>query len=165
MSSEQVNRPLRTPQGEAQKSTSGRENNRVTYWFIGVVLVVLSLVLGFSFLGPEGASRTGVADGPATSSTSQTTGGPSTDAAGMQHAPQAGTNSSASDPSNSRTGTAPQAPDSATPPGRESVGAQVGSQPNPALLERNGAGGSLSAVPPEAISPASTTPAAPPASR
>ena len=157
--------PLHSPQGETPKPTSGRENNRVTYWFVGVVLVVLSLVLGFNFLGPEGATRTGVADGPAATSSGQITGGPSTDPAGMQRAPQARTTSSAPDSPNSRTSAAPQAPDSATPPGREGVGAQVGSQASPAPQERIGAGGTSGSVPPAAISPASTTPAAPPASR
>lgn len=165
MSSQQINSPSRTPQGESPKPTSGRENSRVTYWFIGVVLVILSLVLGFNFLGPAGASRTGIANGPSTSPTGQTTGGPSSDTNSVQRAPQGAVTPSASNSPTSRTSISPQAPDSATPAGRESVGAPVGSQATPTSPERNATGGTASAVPAAAISPASTTPAAPPASR
>lgn len=120
------------------KPTSGRENNRVAFWFAGVAIVVLALVLGFNFLGPKGASRSGGSDGPAPSSMG----------------------TAASEKSTTR----PQAADSTTPPGRESQGAPRGSSPSPAA-QGQAAGSPAQAVPPAATAPASATPTAPPASR
>ena len=116
--------------------TSGRENNRVTYWFAGVAAVVLALVLGFNLLGPRGAPSSGAVDGPARAS------------------------AAAGDRSTSQ----PQASESPTSPGKETQGAPQGASPRPATQDQ-AAGSPAQAVPPEATSPASATPAAPPASR
>ncbi|RYH52934.1 MAG: hypothetical protein EON54_14160, partial [Alcaligenaceae bacterium] len=102
---------------------SGRENSGLMFFFIGAALLALLLVLFFNFLGPEGAARTGVGDGPARAPAGQTTGGPSPSSSASQ--PAAGTQGSSGAATG---GAAPaavnalQAPDSQTPPGREGVG-------------------------------------------
>jgi hypothetical protein len=106
------------------RSTSGRENSGLMFFFIGAAVLALMLVLFFNFLGPEGASRTGVADGPATAPAGQTTGGPSP--ANTTAQPGTGNSSAATGGDAPATVTAPQRPDSQTPPGREAVGAPVG---------------------------------------
>jgi hypothetical protein len=55
----------RTAQGPVPQPTSGRENSKLMYFFIGAAVLALLLVLSFNALGPEGASRTGIGDGPA----------------------------------------------------------------------------------------------------
>lgn len=63
--------PHQTP-----RPTSGRENSGLMFFFIGAAVLALLLVLFFNVLGPDGASRTGVADGPARAPAGQTIGGP-----------------------------------------------------------------------------------------
>lgn len=163
----QTSKPLHTPPGTPPKPTSGRENNHVVMWFIAVTLLILSIVLGFNLLGPEGASRSGVADGPARSSAGATTGGPSPGGATQQPrngepSPTAAWQTSP----DARNVAVPQAPDSATPPGREGMGAPRGAAPPSPNQDRAAAEGQQrEAVPRAATTPASATPAAPPASR
>lgn len=112
-------------------ATSGRENSGLMYFFIGAAVLALLIVVGFNLLGPDGASRTGVGDGPAQSHSGPTTGGPS---------PETNTNTGTGvgmTPGQARraSGSAieavptPQAADTPTPPGRESVGAPAGAAP------------------------------------
>lgn len=65
------------PNAPAPRPTSGRENKGLMAFFIAAAVLALLIVLGFNLLGPEGASRTGVGDGPAQSFAGPTTGGPS----------------------------------------------------------------------------------------
>ena len=167
------------PRQEKQPTpTNGSENNRVVLFFISATTVILFIVLGFNFLGPEGASRSGIADGPATSSSGRTTtGGPSVSespghegrvgvhstrnasggSAGNDPQTLSGAASSTGDLDKPRATSAPQAPDSRTPAGREGVGAPRGGSPDAAIPS----GGAAQASPSRAITPASATPAAP----
>jgi hypothetical protein len=109
------------------RPTSGRENSGLMFFFIGAALLALLLVLFFNVLGPQGASRTGVGDGPARAPAGQTTGGPSPSSATTQPATGAqGTNAAATGGAAPAAINVPQAPDTQTPPGREGVGAPVG---------------------------------------
>lgn len=122
------------------RPTSGRENSGLMFFFIGAAVLALVLVLFFNFLGPEGASRTGVADGPARSPAGETTGGPSPRGAESQpQSPGGPVTRSGNDNNNNNAattgastqgapaaGSTPQAPDSQTPPGREGMGAPAG---------------------------------------
>lgn len=124
--------PAATPPGKAPQPTSGRENSGVMYFIIGAAVLTLLVVLGFNLLGPQGASRTGVGDGPAQSH-SPTLGGPTPGAARDDAANSSGTGNPSDSTSGSAAGTvtttttaAPQAPDSPSAPGREGVGAPVG---------------------------------------
>jgi hypothetical protein len=161
----------RTAQGPVPQPTSGRENSKLMYFFIGAAVLALLLVLSFNALGPEGASRTGIGDGPAQSPAGPTTGGPSPatgtdgDAAGAQNSgaarPGAGGATTITTP-------APQAADTPTPPGRESVGAPVGGSPSagPGAAQGVSGDGTTAGDTPAAAaqSGASAIPAAPPAS-
>lgn len=144
-----------------QKPTSGSENNRVVLFFVTATAIVLFIVLGFNFLGPEGASRTGIGDGPATSAAGTTTGGPSaTNAEAARHNSSGGQATQPTSPggrATTRATSSPQAPDSATPAGREAVGAPKGGAPENTIPT----GGSTPTTPSAAITPASSTPASP----
>lgn len=156
--------------GAVPKPTSGRENSGLMYFFIGAATLALLVVLGFNLLGPEGASRTGVGDGPAQAPAGQTIGGPNprSDAAGAGAG--AGTTGAeqGGSASPSVNATVPQAPDSPTPPGREGVGAPMGGAPQAGQAQPQGMSGdgapSTGGTPPMAAqTPASAIPAAPPA--
>lgn len=170
--------PAASPAGSTPRPTSGRENTGLMYFFIGAAVLALLLVLGFNMLGPEGASRTGIADGPAQSSAGPTTGGPSP-SAGSSTGSSAGSPGGAtgtgtqgqSGSTGGAAGTAAPAPaaDTPTPPGRESVGAPAGGAPQSGQARPPGISGdgtTAGDAPPMAASPgASAIPAAPPASR
>lgn len=180
------------PVGTAPAPTSGRENSGLMYFFIGAAVLALLIVLGFNMLGPEGASRTGVGDGPAQAH-GPTIGGPtggqdrerssiSGQAAGTG---STGSNSAGNNDESSNaaggggnnngavtttTTTAPQNTDSASPPGRDGVGAPTGAAPQagqsgPGGIPQgtSGRGGSGDGAPaPQGVSP--DAPAALPAS-
>lgn len=153
--------------GPVPRPTSGRENGGLMYFFIGAAVLALLLVVGFNVLGPDGASRTGVGDGPAQSPAGATTGGPSPAAqSGTATGPAAGGSSSSSP---TTTATQPQAADTPNPVGRERIGAPAGGAPQatPGRPEGiSGDGTTAGDTPPNAAQPgASAMPAAPPASR
>lgn len=110
------------PAADRPRPTSGRENSGLMFFFIGAAVLALVLVLFFNLLGPDGASRTGVGDGPARAPAGQTIGGPSPRG---EAAPTSGGTTSAGGAAPAAVN-APQAPDSQTPPGREGVGAPAG---------------------------------------
>lgn len=153
--------------------TSARENSGLMYFFIGAAVLALLIVLGFNALGPEGASRTGVGDGPAQSHSGPTTGGPSPDADARAGAGAAGpaTAGQAAGAGTTVVAPTPQVGDTPTPPGRESVGAPAGGAPQAGQAVPEGISGRGAATPSDApatgaqSSAASATPAAPPASR
>jgi hypothetical protein len=149
------------------RPTSGRENGGLMYFFIGAAVLALLLVAGFNVLGPDGASRTGIGDGPAQSSAGPTTGGPdasSDTTAGTQRSTP-GQGSTAG----TTTSRPPQAADTPNPVGREAVGAPMGGAPTagPGRTQGVSADGTTTGDTPAAeVQPgASAMPAAPPASR
>lgn len=153
------------PSAPAPRPTSGRENKGLMAFFIAAAVLALLIVLGFNLLGPEGASRTGVGDGPAQSSAGPTTGGPSPGAdrsSAGGAAPSGATAPTVESP-------APQAADTPTAPGRESVGAPKGGalQSGNSVPEGlSGQGAAAGQAPAARAQPgASAMPAAPPASR
>ena len=161
--------PATPPQGgTTPRPTSGRENTHLMYFFIGVAVLVLLIVVGFNVLGPQGAARSGVADGPAHSSQGPTTGGPSPEAGSRTEAGHAGAQAPAVQ---ARTGTAPQAPESPTPVQREGMGAPQGAAPqaghgSPQGVTGSGTSATAADAPAQAATAgASALPAAPPASR
>ena len=123
----------------APQPVSARENNGLMYFFIGAAVLALLVAIGFNWLGPQGASRTGVGDGPAQAPGGVSTGGPSTGNGSGAGSVSGNTTAAGTDGTTATTplgGTAttttitgPQAPDTPTPPGRESVGAPMGSVP------------------------------------
>lgn len=158
--------------GPVPRPTNGRENGGLMYFFIGAAVLALLLVVGFNVLGPEGASRTGVGDGPAQSSAGPTTGGPSpgpanrAGTAGEQSDSAAGPG--AGSPTITPANPSPAA-DTPNPVGRESVGAPVGAAPQAPQGRTEGVSGdgtTAGDTPAAAAQPgASAMPAAPPASR
>ena len=191
-----TSRPQGTPGSQAtghtarpspSPSTSGRENSGLMFFFIGAAAVALLIVLGFNMLGPEGAARTGVGDGPAQSPAGTTTGGPdpgittrdtggiSGHAAGTSPA-GASTGGAAGAGGGTTTAVVPSAADTPTTPGREAVGAPVGGAPQATPGGGSGtSGGAITGNPgatgappvPTGVSPdaPAALPAAPPASR
>ena len=149
----------------APRPTSGRENKGLMAFFIAAAVLALLIVLGFNLLGPEGASRTGVGDGPAQSPAGPTTGGPSPGADRAQGTAPSGATTPTVESS------APQAADTPTAPGRESVGAPKGGaltsgSSAPEGLSGQGTGTGTGQAPATGAQPgASAMPAAPPASR
>lgn len=123
-------------EGGLPQPTSGRENSGLMYFFIGAAALALLIVLGFNTLGPEGAARSGIGDGPATSPAGATTGGPDPGATRSEmgipdgKAAGAATNRSAGQGnSGAVTPPTPQAADTPAAPGRESLGAPLGGSP------------------------------------
>lgn len=140
-----------TPPTTAPRPTSGRENSGLMYFFIGAAVLALLIVLGFNMLGPEGASRSGVGDGPAQAH-GPTIGGPTPGAdrerssisgnaagTGSTGSDSGGNNDASSNAAGgggtnngavtSTTTAAPQTADSPTPAGRDGVGAPMGAAP------------------------------------
>lgn len=158
-------------QADKPRPTNGRENAKLMYFFVGAAVLVLLIVLGFNFLGPEGASRTGIGDGPAQSPAGSTTGGPSpapnagagTGIAENSTVPAPGANTAG----NGVQSTVPQRPDSPTPAGRESVGAPVGAVPQ--AVQESSAGTNTNRTPgapnDASLGTGPLTPAVQPASR
>ena len=158
--------------GPVPRPTSGRENGGLMYFFIGAAVLALLLVVGFNVLGPDGAARTGVGDGPAQSSAGPTTGGPSPGTGtqgGTAGAQGSGAGSAAGSSPTSTTANLPQAADTPNPVGREGVGAPAGSAPQTTPGKTQGVSGdgtTAGDTPATAAQPgASAMPAAPPASR
>ena len=159
--------------GPAPRPTSGRENGGLMYFFIGAAVLALLLVVGFNMLGPDGASRTGVGDGPAQSSAGPTTGGPSPGAATQAGAAGSSQNEGATGAGTgsptTTTANPAQRGDTPTPVGRESVGAPAGGAPQTTQGRTEGVSGdgtTAGDTPAAAArSGASAIPAAPAASR
>lgn len=118
------------PAPEPQRLMRGGENRGLMFFFIGAAVVALMLVVFFNVFGPERAARSGIGDGPSQSSAGATTGGPSPSERSTAAPPtQGGGAASGGGGAANPAATAPQAPDSQTPAGREGVGAPRGAAP------------------------------------
>jgi hypothetical protein len=105
-------------------------------FFIGAVVVAVTLVVLFNVHGPEGAARSGIGDGPSRSAAGETTGGPSPAESRTEPADQGGGAASKSGGEADSATTAPHAPDSPSPIGREGVGAPRGAVPASSTLQK-----------------------------
>jgi hypothetical protein len=128
--------PSTPPPLERKHSTQDRENRGLMLFFIGAGVVAVTLVVLFNVHGPEGAARSGIGDGPSHSAAGDTSGGPSPAESRAEPADQSGGAASNNGGAVGSATTAPQAPDSPTPIGREGVGAPRGAVPASSTLQK-----------------------------